>query len=352
VRAATEEGNQTELRTTREVLDRLQRLGLSVTTTMIADDTREHYLPERETAHLGRDGASGMWEPWMERRAERLYRLRALNRQKHRGPSGNVLRLLLFIADGWGWDTVKKTCMEGYRIFVRGSMRGASNRLRRRPLTLESLQDAAYEIAEDQYRPEDPNQAQIDRVKMTIGLLKFGMAPDTKMGTIERFMDAFTPPGTDPQQIQEYKALAPLGWTLMGASESEALDILERGISNVLAERATWRLRHLIWIVRSGFRRKFTGRENDRRFQTNPLTFFGFAAHFRFNEAFRRMPIRCTPAQVLGGHVAHLLVTLHSEERMEKLAELWMKCLAYWLQSDAFKQWLEQLEREVIQSNN
>ena len=42
-------------------LDRLQRLGLYVTSTMIADDTREHYLPERETVHLGRDGASRMW---------------------------------------------------------------------------------------------------------------------------------------------------------------------------------------------------------------------------------------------------------------------------------------------------
>lgn len=352
MRTATEEDNQSKLRTTREVLDRLQRLGLYVTSTTIADDTRDHYLPERETAHLGRDGASGMWEPWTERRAERLYRLRALNRRTQRGPSGNVLRLLLFIADGWGWDAVKKTCTDGYRIFVRGAMRGVANRLRRRPLTLESLQHAAYDVAEDQYRPEDPNQAQIDRVKMTIGLLKFGTAPDGKMGTIERFMDTFMPPGVDPEEIREYKALAPLGWTLMGASESEALDILEQGISNVLAERATRKLRHLIWIARSGFRREFTGRENGRRFQTNPLTLFGFAAHFRFNEAFRRMPIRCTPAQMLGGHVAHLLVTLHREEQMGKLADFWTGQFAIWLTSDAGTQWLEKMEREIEKSKN
>ncbi len=197
---ATEKSSQSELRTTGEVLDRLQRLGLYVTSTMIADDTREHYLPERETVHLGRDGASGMWEPWMQRRAERLYRLRALDRRTRRGPSGNVLRLLLLLDDAWGWEHVKKTCIDGYGIFVRGSARGVANRLRGRPLTLEGLQNAAYEIAEDQYRPQEPNQAQIDRVKMTIGLLKFGTAPDGKMGTIEGFMDDMTPPGTDPEE--------------------------------------------------------------------------------------------------------------------------------------------------------
>ncbi len=234
----TEETKASKPRTTRNVLDRLERLGLPVTSTMIADDTAAHYLPERETAHLGRDGASGIWEPWMERRAERLYRLRALDRRTRCGPSGNVLRMFLFLEDGWGWEHIKKTCIEGYRILVRGAMRGVTNRLRGRPLTIEGLLKSAYEIAEDQYRPEDPNQAQIDRVKMTIGLLQFGTAPDGKMGTIELFMDAFTPSSADPNEIRKWKALAPLGWTMLGASESEAVDILESELSDAVIKRS------------------------------------------------------------------------------------------------------------------
>lgn len=341
----------TRPRTTGEVLQRLSALGLFVTATMIADDTDAHYLPERQTAHLGRDGASGAWEPWMERRAERLYRLRALDRRSHHGPSGNVLRLMLFLKDGWGWEHVKKTCIEGYRIFVRGSMRGAANRLRRRPLTLENLQDAGVEIAEDQYRPQDPNQAQIDRVTMTIGMLSFGVATG-KMGTIERFMDDLIPPDSDQNEIRELKAAAPFLWTTWGASEGEAIRILEGDVDDALIDRCTWQLRRAIWGARSAFRRKFTERENGKRFQTNPLTLFGFAAHFRFNEAFRRMPVRCTPAQMLGGHVAQMLITLHGEERTQKQAWFWVQCFAYWLQSDACKQWIEQLEHEVNQSKN
>lgn len=50
-------------KTTGEVLARFRRLGLYVTPTMIEDDTRAHYLPNRDTVFRGRAGASGLWEP-------------------------------------------------------------------------------------------------------------------------------------------------------------------------------------------------------------------------------------------------------------------------------------------------
>ena len=315
---------------------------------MIADDTATHYLPERETVHLGRDGASGNWEPWMEQRAERLYRMRALNQRTHHGPTGDVLRLFLFLADGWGWQYVKRTCIKGHQVTVRGCTRGVANRVRGEKLTPGNLWKYVDDIAEDQYRPELPNQAQIDRVGMSVSMLGFGVATG-KMGTIERFIDDLMPPDTDQNELRELKTLSPLLWTMVGASNREAMEILEGEVDQTVAERAALKLRRWIWLSRSGFRRKFTGRENGRRFPTNPLSFFGAAAHFRFKEAFRRMPIRCTPAQMLGGHIAHMIVLVHREDVLDRFAGSITTWLPFWLQSDACKQWLAQMEREVTQ---
>ncbi len=138
----------------------------------------------------------------------------------------------------------------------------------------------------------------------------------------------------------------------MNAPESEALEILEGNVSDVLVQRTVRKLRDLIWLVRSGWRRKFPQRENGKRFPTNPLTFFGFASHVRFSEAFRHAPIRCTPAQMLGGHVAHMLVILHGEEQMGKLNEFLSRQLALWLLSDDCTQWLQLMEREIQEGSN
>ena len=209
----------------------------------------------------------------MERRAERLYRLRALDRRTHRGPSGNVLRLLLFIADDWGWEHVRKTCIDGYRIFVRGSMRGATNRLRRKPLTLENLPWVAEEIAEEQYRPKEANQAQIDRVKMTIGLLKFGVAPDGRMGTVEPFLDELMPE-IDANTMRAFKELAPFAWTMMSVGENEAIKVLNHQITDKVVQRALSQFRRYNWRVRVAFRKRFTGRENGRRFSDESINGF------------------------------------------------------------------------------
>ena len=64
------------------------------------------------------------------------------------------------------------------------------------------------------------------------------------------------------------------------------------------------------------------------------------------------MPIRCTPAQVLGGHIAHMLVISSREEELRKLADFVDKWLIGWLQSDACAQWIVQMEREVNRQRN
>jgi hypothetical protein len=103
--------------TTGEVLKRLQGLGLDVTPTQLDNDTRDVFLPERshEGVREGR-GRSGQWEPWMVRRAEMLYRLRKI-KDPDGVPalSGDVLRIVLYLRDGWGWSKrVKDTALRGY----------------------------------------------------------------------------------------------------------------------------------------------------------------------------------------------------------------------------------------------
>ena len=340
---------EVECKTTGEVLARLHRLGLlHVTSAMIENDTASHYLPKRETAHRGRGGASGLWEPWMERRAERLYRLRALDRRTGHGPSGLVLRLFLFFADGWGWEHVKETCVQGYRLSIRAAMQGVKNRVRGRPLTLENLHAVADDIAQEQYKGKEPTQDQIDRVKMTIGVFAFGAAPDGKMGTLER-ITADLVPDAEPGTLAELKQFGPLLWTMLGASESEAIEILEGEHSPQHIRQALRNAHDLRRRARAMFRDKFAGDLHDERPSFNPLTFFGAASDPRFQKALRvrRMPFRATPAQLLGSQFAHSLVIVHQEEQLRKLTGFWVKWLALWLQSDNCAQWIRQMESEI-----
>lgn len=93
--------------TTGQVLEALRRLGLDVTATHLDNDTRGGFLPKRpelDVVETGR-GRSGRWEIWMVLRAERLYRYRRIkDANGEPALSGDVLRLLLFLHDGWGWS--------------------------------------------------------------------------------------------------------------------------------------------------------------------------------------------------------------------------------------------------------
>jgi hypothetical protein len=209
----------------------------------------------------------------------------------------------------------------------------------------------AEDIAVDQYRPQVPNPGQVDRVKMTLGLLNFGLAPNGRMGTIERFVDDLMPDDANPTKLQEYKDAAPLVWSMLNMGEADALKVLEGAPTDSVLKRAVWNFRVFMLHVRYGFRRKvFKGK--DRPPSTNPLTIFGSAKDFRFQQAFRRMPIRITPAQMVGAQFAQALVMAHGEEQMEKLTDFWTRRLAQWLLSDDCTQWLERMEREVNKQKN
>jgi hypothetical protein len=334
-------GSEPQSRTTGDVLQRLQKLGLPATLSSIAADTKVHYLPDRATGHFGRAGASGRWELWMERRAERLYRLRALNNRTKRGPSGTVLRLFLFLADGWGWEFIKEACIKGYRFSVRTSTRGVANRSRK-PLTLKSLPFIAEEIAQDQRRPEIPDQAEVDRVKMTVGLLKFGVAPDSNLGSLGPLFDNMMLDGDNNDEIRQVKKFAPLIASLIDTSEENAVNVI--GSADDETIQATRENFHAALLhLRKVYHRKNDRRENGKASPSSLLSFFGKGDQSRLTAGLRKGSIRCTPAQFLGGQFATMVATTHGMRRLQKQSQA---LLPVFLQSEEVAQWLRRMESE------
>lgn len=101
-----------DLLTTSKVLALLKKRGLSVSVNMIRQDIVDKYLPPPIWNRLS-PNEEGRWEDWAYRRAVYLYRLRK------RGVSGELLKVLLFYRDGWGWDNVQPICLAGVEKMVK-----------------------------------------------------------------------------------------------------------------------------------------------------------------------------------------------------------------------------------------
>jgi hypothetical protein len=303
------------LRTTGEVVTRLERLNLPASIRAIARDTHEHYLPSRDTHHAGRGGNSGLWEPWMERRAERLYRLRALDRRTKRGPNGDVLRLLLFLHDGWGFEFVKEACVEGYRRLVRLSTRGVDNRVRNGQLTLENVPFNAEDVAADQYRPSEPTREQIQRIEFTLNMTLFGIDTGSGMGTLDSIVGDILQDDVKPDEFALAKNAAPFLHSMMDLSEANVLRCADNAEPETL-KRAALEFRDTIYFSRRMFHTKFGSARDGGPPSSNPLSMFGMAARASMTVVFRKAPVRMTPAQVLGGQ---FLVILAGVRRMEEL---------------------------------
>jgi hypothetical protein len=85
----------------------------------LKNDVRRNFLP-RPRIESTADGRPrvGYWSATAVRRARLLYKLR------QRGAKGEMLRLLLFLEDGWGWQHVRETCLEGVRRGTAASLSG------------------------------------------------------------------------------------------------------------------------------------------------------------------------------------------------------------------------------------
>jgi len=329
--------------TTGQLLQRLQRLGLPASQSSIDADTADHYLPPRETSYMGRHGISGIWQPWMVERAERLYRLRLVNRRSNTGPTGDVLRLFLFLADGWGWRFVKASCVEGYRLHVIAATRGVKNRLRS-PLTPTLLPIIAEDVATDQYRPETPTPDQIDRVQQSVALLAFGVASGGSIGTLASILEFIAQGDLRPQQLADAKELAPLAWSLIDPSQANATEVADNAGEETI--RATiGAFRSSIFFLRRAHHQSLKSLAAKKGACTNPLSCFGVARDPHFPRVLRSLPVRITPAQLLG---AQFLSALIAEAGMPSLAPWFTRMfLMHMLQSRALEQALQETERKL-----
>lgn len=80
---------------------RLRRLGLVASEASLRADIHRGLVHPAMPSGRGRTGPAARWTPAAVRRAEYLARLR------RRGVNGQVLPLLAFVYDGWGWEGIR-----------------------------------------------------------------------------------------------------------------------------------------------------------------------------------------------------------------------------------------------------
>ncbi len=291
--------NVKEQLTTAEVLDRFRRLGLCVTEKQIANDTVDRFLPPRPLgqAREGR-GRTGLWEPWMVRRAERLYRLR-----RRKGADGqpmvygDTLRILLFIRDGWGWSTgIRDLCLQGLEkgrtatlAPARRYMRGPADRekvefaLDAHDVDLIPAERYAVGMAAFGQPLEGGSLKGLFRAAQVFGLVDF--PPE--------FVKLFEPLGVRDSVDLASKLAAPL---VRGQAALKAL--LENFSDRDAGCRTPQFIAFITRIRRALHRMAIT--EGQPGHPSNPLTFFGRTQR-ELEREFRaqKMPQRVTPAQML-----------------------------------------------------
>ncbi|MDP9470031.1 MAG: hypothetical protein M3Q71_05100 [Chloroflexota bacterium] len=288
--------------TTTQFLARLQARGLAVTANMLAQDVKAGYLPSPAMQPRGRrSGIGRLWSAAASERGVYLYRLR------RRGVTGDLLRVLLFLHDGWGWERVRPVCEAGLRKVLHTQASPVKRRLR--TMTPTNLDFLIGEVTEGVVQSEE-------FARFAWGTGFFGAA--LPGGSLQPFLDSFqtvyglsVPEGTSEEaerRIQE------LGLTY------ERFLTLVRTADDAQAERA----RQRFWLTMGWFRRLQQVRlmaDGERSYSSNPLTFFG-RSRKEVQAMGRSLPGRPTPAQLLGAWFALSLVEFAGVETAEMMGEV------------------------------
>ncbi|MGH7707084.1 MAG: hypothetical protein ACREM8_04640 [Vulcanimicrobiaceae bacterium] len=289
---------------TAEVLDRLHRLGLPVTAKQIENDTTAGFLPPRpvDQFDIGR-GRTGLWEPWMARRAERLYRLRQ-KRDADGRPLvyGDVLRVLLFVRDGWGWSQrVHDVALEGFDKSVAATVAPVRRYTRGQPGREE------IEFALDAH---DDGVDLTPAERYAAGVLSIG--EPLEGGSLQGIFHAAESVGLFHIPPIIYDILKPLGvtdssslWEAIGINLAAApMRVAFEALDDRAAHQALPGLFAFIRLVRSFVHRSAIS-EGRRGHATNPLSLFGRSQR-NLERDFRdqRAPMRITPAQTLAFFIA------------------------------------------------
>jgi hypothetical protein len=165
-----------------------------VTQARLKNDVSRHFLPPPRTVP-SEDGRSrvGYWNAVAVTRVKRLYRLR------RRGVEGEVLRLLLFLADGWGWEHVRDTCRTGVDRATSMSLSGLGQYVRKRQPDGFAIEN----IRKHQHEPLVRALGDVDGLKETsepmtrfyLGVLKDGVPLEggSARSLMEPMLQSFVP---------------------------------------------------------------------------------------------------------------------------------------------------------------
>jgi hypothetical protein len=284
--------------TTDALLERLAAVGLHVTRNMLAQDVRAGYLPKLGMTPRGpRGGIGRSWAPWAARRAIYLYRLR------QRGAQGDLLRVLLFLQDGWGWEGVKPICLAGLGKVI--GMQASPVRRRLRRVTPTGLDFLGDEFAEGVF--QSPAVA-----RFVWGMGLFGQP--LPGGSLLPFSAAFrTTLGADISDEQDRAAERLVAGS--GLTWDRAVVLVEAAD----AAQADAARRQLLGWTRwfRGVYHAYLAQRGIHGQSSNPLTLFG-CPPAQLRALCRSLPGRPTPAQLL----ATLLVPFLALEGMRRAGEL------------------------------
>jgi hypothetical protein len=280
--------------TTDKLLEKLGKIGLTVSRNMLAQDVKKGYLPSPKKVGRGDSrGVGGVWDEWAVRRAVYLYRLR------NRNVNGQSLKVLLYFRDGWGWDNIKPICLAGLRKAIH--LQKSDIIRRRRKPSKADVEDAAHESS---LKPET--------ALFIYGIGLYGK-PFEK-GSLKHIYNPLRSAvsGTDAKS-SEYSnielelienTVADLGITWERTIEivEQANDEQARFALIMLSEEIrTWRG----WLHNHCLQRNIKGQS------TNPLTLCGRSLN-ELSKGFRSFPTRITPAQALALMIAPTLIMVEA----------------------------------------
>lgn len=283
--------------TTNEVLARLHARGLQVTRNMLGQDVKAQYLPPLTMDPRGPRGIRRLWSPDAVERAIYLYRLR------RRGVRGSLLRMLLFLRDGWGWEDVRPICETGFRKVIQVQKSPIARRLR--SPTPESVDFVIGDAIDD----GTVRSKELARFSWGIGMFGSPLDGGSLQPLLTAFQAAYSVTISEATGEAAEHHIRDLGLTY------EGMVGIVRDADGAQAERARGRF----WMMMRWFRRLQQARlqaDGERGFSSNPLTFFGRSRE-ELQEMCRSLPGRPTPAQLLGGWFALSLVELPGEERVD-----------------------------------
>lgn len=284
--------------TTDALLERLAVVGLHVNRNMLAQDVRAGYLPTPEMEPRGPGGGIGRsWAPWAARRAIYLYRLRG------RGARGDLLRVLLFFRDRWGWEEVKPICLTGLGKVI--AMQASPIRRRLRRVTPTGLEFLVDEFAEGMF-----NSPAVARFVWGMGLFGRPLPGGSLLPVSEAFRTTLGAGIAGEQDRAAERLVVGSGLTW---DRARAL------VETADAPQADAARQQLLGSVRwfRGVYHVYLAQRGIRSQSSNPLTLFGCPPQ-QLHALCRSLPGRPTPAQLL----AALLVPFLVLEGLRRAGEL------------------------------